>query len=134
MSSRAVLAVCAVVMLGWLGVLVRDYYLADSASPLLFGSHGSNVSAADFPVYIKRLKDAELLNPDSSLALARATYLLRRGYADAAVGEAERLVRKEPDNVNAWGVLYRARLQTDPGRATEAAREIHRLDPIHAPD
>jgi hypothetical protein len=132
MPARVILAVFAVLAIAWLGVLVRDYYVADSASPLLYRE--STVSNAKFRAYIDRLRDAELLNPDSSLALARANYLLRRGYPDAALREATPLVRKEPDNISAWGVVYRARRETDPQGAARAAREIKRLDPMHAPD
>ena len=60
-------------MLAWVGVLLRDHGVSEAASPLLFEA---KLSAAEFDRNIAKLEDAELLNPDSSLQLARATYLL----------------------------------------------------------
>ena len=45
---------------------------------------------------------------------------------------AEQLVRDEPQNIFAWGTLFRATRQNDPDRAAQAAREIKRLNPLGA--
>jgi hypothetical protein len=126
--SRVALAVCAFLVLGWLVVLVRDYYVGDSsASPLLYRT---NLSNADFQRYIDRLGQAEFLNPDPTVDLARGSYQLVRGHRDAAAREAEGIIRSEPENLNAWMLLYQATRDQDPATAARAVAAMKRLNPL----
>ena len=125
-AARLLIGLLAVLVLVWVGVLLRDHRVSEAASPLLFET---KLSEAEFDRNLGKLEDAELLNPDSSLQLARATYLLVRERRDEAADAAEELVASEPDNLAAWGVLLDATRGSDPRRAERAEAAIRRLNP-----
>ena len=125
-AARLLIGLLAVLVLVWVGVLLRDHRMSEAASPLLFET---KLSEAEFDRNLGKLEDAELLNPDSSLQLARATYLLVRERRDEAADAAEELVETEPDNLAAWGVLLDATRASDPERAARAEAAIRRLNP-----
>lgn len=124
--ARVLIGSLAVLVLLWVGVLLRDHVVAESASPLLYQAR---LSPSEFDRNIAKLDDAELLNPDSSLDLARATYLTLRGREAAAVAAAEELLEAEPENAAAWGVLLQATRESDPRRAARAEAALRRLNP-----
>jgi hypothetical protein len=125
--ARAALATLAVLVIAWTGVLLRDWRLGHGASLPLFSPGLPPAQAARD---VERLKDAELLNPDTRWRLARAKFYILLGDMDAAARTAEDLLRTEPDNLDAWGVVYRATRESDPRRSARAAAEIERLNPI----
>ncbi len=128
MLPRLLLAACAILVLAWVGVLVRDHYVRQSAAkPLLYET---NLSESDFVRDMKRMEDSRFLNPSSSVELARTEYYLFRGRPRAAARVAEELVREEPANADAWRLLWRATQTTDPARARQAAAELKRLNPL----
>ena len=104
-------------MVAWTAILIRGLEVG-----------GDAIRAGD----AEGIKSAHLLDPsrywDRVLAVE---YLISRDPRRAAA-EAEAIVREEPRNVAAWGVLYTATVQTDPQRAEEAAAAIRRLDPLGA--
>lgn len=126
-AARLLIGVFAVLVLAWAGVLLRDHRTSEAASPLLFEA---KLSAAEFDRNLAKFEDAELLNPDSSLQLARATYLLVRDRRAEAADAAEELLASEPENLAAWGVLFDATRGLDPERAARARAEIRRLNPL----
>lgn len=126
MAQRVVLGLLAVAVLAWLGVLLRDHVIMKQASPLLYKAE---LTPAEFELNLQRLKDAEFLNPDRSLAVGRATYLVTRGRWRAGAGIAEQVVREEPANVAAWVAILNASQGRDPARARRAAAAIERLNP-----
>jgi predicted Zn-dependent protease len=128
MPARVALVLCTLLVLAWTGVLVRDHYVRQSAAePLLFET---SLSEADFDRHMERLDDSRFLNPDSSVELARAEYYLFRGRPREAASVAERLVRAEPENADAWRLLWRAALETDPRRAAQAVERLRELNPL----
>ena len=106
MRRVAVIAV-AVLVLGWLGLMERSVRLQASAR------EGS-------------LQAASLLNPDTLPDVRRAFVLQREGRTREAARVLEDVLRREPDNLEAWGVLFAF---TKDERALEARR---RLDPLGA--
>ncbi len=128
MAARALLATTAVLVLAWVGVLLRDFEIGTAASLRAF--YGPKPSRLQPQRDLKRLKDAELLNPDSYWKLSRANYYLRIGRPRSAARVAETVVREEPDNITAWGVLGQATKRTDRRRSARAAAEIRRLNPL----
>lgn len=126
-AARLLIGVFAVLVLAWVGVLLRDHRTSEAASPLLFEA---KLSAAEFDRNLAKFEDAELLNPDSSLQLARATYLLVRDRRAEAAKAAEELLASEPENLAAWGVLLDATRGLEPERAARARAEIRRLNPL----
>jgi predicted Zn-dependent protease len=125
---RVLLAVCALVVIAWTGVLVRDHYLGESAAATLL--YHPNLSDRDFRHNMERLVDARFLNPDSAADLARVEYYLFRGRPRAAARVAESLVRDQPANADAWHLLWRATRVIDPERAEQAAAALKRLNPL----
>jgi len=128
MLPRVLLAVCAALVLAWVGVLVRDHYVGHSAAEqLLFDT---DMSEAEFQHNLGKLQDSRFLNPSTTSELARTEYFLFRGRPRAAARVAEELVRSEPQNADAWRLLWRATRDTDPARAREAAAALRRLNPL----
>jgi predicted Zn-dependent protease len=127
MLVRGLLALGAILVIAWVGVLLRDHHVSEAARPLY---HQPEMSGADFDRNIARLVDARFLNPDSSLDLARSQYLMLRGRFDDSARVAKALVRAEPDNAEAWQVLYHVTERSDPRVAARAAREFRRLNPL----
>ena len=116
--ARVLLGVLAVLVIAWVGVLLRDLEVGKDA----VASRNAG-----------RLEDARVLDPSRYWEQVRAGVLLINGDANAAAAAAEQLVRAEPDNAVAWSVLRAATLRTDPDRAAEATRALRRLNPLSAP-
>lgn len=128
MLARALLATVAVLVLAWVGVLLRDQEVGREAGLPFFNQ--PQMTRAELVRNMNGLEDAEFLNPDTSWTLARAKYYYLRGYPRQATDVAESLVRSEPANVEAWAVIFRATRESDPGRSAAAQAQIKRLDPL----
>jgi hypothetical protein len=126
-AARVVLALLAILVLGWAGVLLRDLELGQEATFRAY--FGPSASPAQRDRDLGRLEDAVLLDPSSKWDLARASYYLISGDRRRAAGVAEALVRDEPSNLLAWTILNRA-TQSDRARSASAAAEIRRLNPL----
>ncbi len=122
------MALTAVLVLGWVGVLIRDREVGEEARAGAFSSPG--MSRVERDRSAERLRAAQLLNPDSSPELLRGSYFLLTGRPGRAAVIAEALVRSEPENIGAWGVLLEATRTSDPSRSARAEDEIRRLDPL----
>jgi hypothetical protein len=126
--ARALLALLAVLVLAWVGVLTRNHELGkEAAVRAFFGPKlGDDARERD----LERLDDARLLDPNGYWRVAKANYELLDGDPGAAERTAEALVDDEPENIFAWSALMQATRESDPGRAAEAAAEIRRLNPL----
>ena len=125
---RALVAVVAVLAIGWLAVLGRDAVLQDrgvSASGRL--SVAGNAARAE-----QAFRDARRLNPDTTPDVGRAFLYLARGQRPQAKALLETVLRTEPDNLTAWGVLYNVSREHDPATAKRALAARARLDPLSA--
>ena len=119
--SRAAVAVVAVVVLGWLGLMERDARL--QAQGVAEAGRGERVEAA------ADLRAARLLNPDTAPDLALALVYRADDQDDRGIAVVEDVLRREPENLTAWGVLHQIG-RPDLQRRALAARE--RLDPLSA--
>jgi hypothetical protein len=128
MTARAGLALVALLALLWLGVATRDLFLQRSALNHL--SFHLGVSPAEFDRRMHDLRRADLLNPDESNRLYRASFYVDHGRFGPGRALAEEAVRSEPDNIDAWAVLLRATTGHDPARAAQALAEVRRLNPL----
>jgi hypothetical protein len=126
--ARASLAVLAVLVMGWLGVLLRDERLARSANDRVF--YTPTLSGPALARELDRLESARLLNPDPTPDLQRAALLLQRGHHEQAARIAEDRVRREPASLDAWTIIAKAERLRDPARAAEALAEIKRRNPL----
>jgi predicted Zn-dependent protease len=116
--TRVVLALVAVLVLAWVGVLARNHEVGRDA-----------VDERD----AEALDSARLLDPNRYWDQVLPGVLLLNGEPRRAAAAAERLIRAEPENVVAWSLLREAASQTDPDRAAEATAELRRLNPRTAP-
>ena len=128
--ARLVLVVIAVLALGWLGVLVRDREVGQAAFDRI--QHDPHLPSPEFAHEIQRLKDAELLNPETRWDLYRGSAWQARNRSRWAARVIEGVVRREPDNLEAWVVLGLATKEIDPRRSAQAERETARLNPLGA--
>lgn len=128
MVARVLLALVAVFVLGWVGILYRNYEVGRDAALHAFFSPAESKAARERD--LERLDDAQLLDPNAYWKVARANYQLAVGDRRGAAAAAEKLVGDEPENIFAWGMLARATRRSDPARAREAAAEVRRLNPL----
>jgi hypothetical protein len=128
MLPRLLLAACAILVLAWVGVLVRDHHMGENAANALL--YDTDMSDREFDGHMEEIADSRFLNPSTSPDLARTTYYLVRGHEREAARVAERLVASEPENVDAWRLLWQATRETDPARAREAAAQVMLLNPL----
>jgi predicted Zn-dependent protease len=127
MLVRIALLAIALLVLGWLTVLLRDHRIVDEVSPGLIGD--TSLSAQQFERDARRLERAALLNPDPTWRLNLGLALLERDPR-RSVRELESVVASEPDNLLAWKILHVAARQFDRGLAARARTQVKRLDPL----
>lgn len=68
--------------------------------------------------------------PDTRAKRAEALLLLATGRPRQAAALAEAVVAKEPENLDAWGILFQATRRLDPARSREALRRARELNPL----
>jgi hypothetical protein len=127
-SARAAVGLVAVILLAWLGVMERDAYLqsrAVDAAGRLDVPGNAERAAADF-------RAARLLNPDTAPDVGLALLHQSAGRRVQAAALLEDVLRREPENLTAWGLLYNVARGADPATARRAFDARRRLDPIRA--
>jgi hypothetical protein len=126
MGARVAVGVVAVLVLGWLAVMERDARLEARGVALA----GRASTPAGFAGAHAAFRGASFLNPDSTPEVGRA--LLYKAARDQrrAVATIAAVLRREPDNLEAWGVLYAFTRQADPVTARRALAARRRLDPL----
>lgn len=128
MTVRVVLAAVAIAAVAWLAVMERDTRLL--AGGVKAAGRAGRAQAfrradADF-------RAATFLNPDAEPELGRALLYDAAGRPDAAA-VLDRILRREPDNLTAWGLRYAvARAHGDRLAARRALAAQRRLDPVNA--
>jgi hypothetical protein len=127
LAIRGLLGFTAVLVLAWVGVLLRDFQVGHTAAArLTHPARGAAARERD----LRRLHQAEFLNPESSWKEGRTAYYLFTGRVRTAQRLATELVREEPDNIFGWDMLRLATRTTDPRRSARASAAIRRLDPF----
>jgi hypothetical protein len=123
--ARVAVAVVAVAVIAWLGVMERDTRLLARADA---AAHARDYAAAE-----RDLRDADTLTADTT-ADVRLAFLLgvARKRGDEARAVLEDVVRREPDNLTAWGLLLSFSRESDPAAAARARAALRRLDPQRA--
>lgn len=127
MAVRISLAVLALVVLAWTGVLLRDLYVGRDAAARSFQTGGP--SAGQRERDRERLAEADLLDPSPRWELAHASSLLLSGDVEAAAREAAATARDEPENTVAWLLLREATKESDPARSAVANARLRELNP-----
>jgi hypothetical protein len=130
MVTRAAVALVALLAIGWLGVLLRDERVGASAADRIF--YAPDLPPAELERQLDRMESARLLDPDPKVDLNRAGLLLLRGRREEAAAIAGARARREPENLEAWRIVFQATRGTDPARAAQALAAIRRLNPLGA--
>ena len=128
MGARVLIAVLAVAAIAWLAIGLRGLGLSERGERL---SVAPGATPAQVDEAARLLEDARFLNPDVRPLLAKGSLLVARGGRRAPEGVAllEEAVRREPDNVVAWGVLASATRRVDPERSRAARARADELSP-----
>jgi hypothetical protein len=125
---RVPLAILAVALIAWFGVLLHDQRVRrTSIDRIFFAPH---LTDAQVQQEVDRLKGARRLNPDPSPDLDRAGVLLLHGRAAEAAAIARARAHAEPANITAWSLLERATRRSDPAESAAARAQIRRLNPL----
>jgi hypothetical protein len=126
MLVRAAVALLAVLVIAWSAVLLRDTRLQEHATDLAQTSR----QAAALEQAVRDYEAACFLNPDTGPDVGRALALQRQRRAREAVAVAEDIVRREPENLNAWRLLSVLTIERDPARSRQAVERARALDPL----
>ena len=121
---RIVVAVAAALIIAWLGVMELDTH-----------RQANGVSAAqrdDFAAADADFAAARKLNPDTAPDVNRAFVYERMGRHAQAAAVLEDVLRREPDNLTAWGLLFTFTKNHDRATAERALAARRRLDPVSA--
>ena len=125
---RVIVAIIAVLVIGWLAVMQRNTVLQDrgvAASGKL--SEPGNGAKAE-----QAFRDARLLNPDTTPDVGRALLYLAQERRGAATDLLDDVLRREADNLTAWAALYNVSRERDSATARRALAARARLDPLAA--
>ena len=121
MAQRIVLVVVAVLAAGWLAAgLYSSKQLARAENP-----HPGDTIADR----VDRLHRAEFLNPSTEFQVREAQIRLEAGDRREATRLLKDVVRREPDNRQAWAGLVQSQERTNLAAARRAFNELRRLVP-----
>jgi len=122
--TRGIVVVVAVVLLAWLAVNERNLRVQASGTA---ATAKQNFARAEHD-----FARSSWLNPDTTPDLQRAYVLDARREHDRAIRVAREVLRSEPENRDAWGLLLGfVRDQRSP-LAQRARAEVRRLNPLAA--
>jgi hypothetical protein len=125
-----VVAAVAVAAAAWLAVGLRNELTLEQAQAV---SLRAAPSAGEIETAMADADDARLLNPDwAEPEGLRATLDIRRTNTRPAFDSLVEIVRREPENVQAWALLALVSRRLDPELAKRAARRVRELDPVNA--
>ena len=123
--SRVVVALVAVALIAWLGVMYRDAQLQSRGLTEL---KARQLAAAE-----KYLRAARLLNPDAAPDVTRAVIYRARGDSRRAIALLDEVVGREPDNLSAWSIMRLSATGTDRDAFDRSLAALQRLDPVNVP-
>jgi predicted Zn-dependent protease len=126
-AARAALVIAALAACLWLLAGLRASRLqADAERP--FGAE--RIQAAEIERRRDQLEDARRFNPDPTPEIREAQLLVVAGRDREAVRVLEDVVRREPENYEAWIGLRQAASSVDLPLSRRATREALRLNPL----
>ena len=129
MLARAGVGLLAVLVIAWSAVLLRDTRLQERATALAQTSR----QAGALDQAVRDYEAAAFLNLDTGPDVGRALALQSQRRAREAVAVIEDVVRREPENLNAWRLLSVLTIELDPARSRQAAARARALDPLGSP-
>lgn len=130
MAARVCLGFVAVVVLAWLAVMEYDARTLKRGANTASEMFTSGGTPAGFRSAEADFRDARLLSPDTTPDLHRAVLYRVHAREAQAIALLEDVVRREPDNIAAWNVLYALVRERDRAAARRALAARRRLDPL----
>lgn len=127
--SRIVCAAVALIVGVWFVLGAIESHDLSAASNIVGGLQGQQrLTSAQAAQARSLLSAAAALNPDQQVNVLRARVALLRGERPLAVRILDRVVRSEPDNLDAW---YGLATSASSGAAINAA--LARIDQLEPP-
>lgn len=126
-TGRLVVLVAALIACAWFLLGIRQAQDQARVNALL-SSH-SKITASQARAANASLDEAQFLNPDQSVAAARAAVEFRAGNRGRAVALAESVTRREPQGVDGWLLLSELVVTSDPPLFHLAQARISALAP-----
>lgn len=126
--TRVAVCIVAALLIGWLAVMERD----ERALARGVETSGRVRGAGDAARAEAAFRDARLLNPDSAPDLGQAILYQGAGRREAATAIVGDVLRREPDNLSAWGLLFTLSRGVDAADERRALAARRRLDPLSA--
>jgi predicted Zn-dependent protease len=125
-AVRILLVALALLAGGWLVVQERAARAEQRLTQLVFESDAPiPADEAD-----RLLDQARRLNPDRRPDMFEAVVRNRQGRTAEAIAALERVTGREPENIDAWGLLTTITKQHDPELARRAREQVRRLSPL----
>jgi hypothetical protein len=125
-AARIALALVALVALAWVGNEIRIMRLEDDADAVLQAARQGQASKQQVDAAFDQLEDARKLNPDRRPLVTQGELAYARGDDLAASLIARSVTLEEPDNLQAWFLIWAADPQDKFKR--EALRNLRRLN------
>jgi tetratricopeptide (TPR) repeat protein len=124
--QRIALLIVAVLAVGWVAVSYADSRVIADVQAVSGAPHPMPAQLEDA---LRHARDAGTLDPSRGIEVLsyEASLQIRLNRIPEALESLEKIVRLEPDYVEAWFLI--ARFSPDRARAAEAAAQVRRLNP-----
>jgi hypothetical protein len=128
---RLSLGVLALLVGAWLVLSFRSIELADDGAAVLAKAQRGHATREEVSRGLSSLRRAERFSADHEPLFNEAFLLGAVGRQREAIHFANRLVDKEPANLEGWVVVYLGSLELgDRERAADARRRVRALNPM----
>lgn len=128
------LVVVALLVAAWLVIGYRASRLESDASATLERARDGKVSRESVEDARTVLEDARLLSADQAPRVTEGFLLAATGRPREAIAVGRRVVADEPENLEAWSLLYLVSHGLDDRQADAAIRKVRALNPYVAED
>jgi tetratricopeptide (TPR) repeat protein len=123
-AARVLVAVVAVAVLAWLAVMERSARLQATGI--------AATARQDWDRAEDDFRAAAWLSLDIAPDFRRSFVYQASSRPDEAIAVLRDVVRREPDNRAAWGVIEEFTRERDPALSARAREQLRRLDPLNA--
>lgn len=123
--QRIALIAVAIPICAWLAVSLVGARLQAEAEPIVERASRGSISPARLEEGRDLLQRARRLSADTAPLHDEATLLAAAGRREEAVAELDRLLDEEPENFEAWVLLF----AIEPERWDEALPRVRELNP-----
>jgi hypothetical protein len=124
-ALRIAIAMVSLLVLAWVGVMERNTRLQARGIAAVAAGTPADLAHAD-----SDFRAARFLNPDTTPDLARSLLYEKEGRIRRSIDLVESILRREPENLTAWGQLFTVSRAHDPAAHRRALAAIRRIDPL----